>query len=116
MACRTSILWFQYGASNNWQPGTGNSIIPPKNAAPEPPRAETVTRAGDVAAYLDRMPGGREPVFHSRRFRLTLGNGSVRMKINGKELQVPQSANAISYVVTPAGRHSATAAQAPHCP
>jgi len=62
------------------------------------------------------IPGGHSPTFHSRRFRLTLGNGSVRMKVNGKELSVSQSPNAISYLVTTAGRRPATAAQAPRCP
>jgi len=61
-------------------------------------------------------PGGRNQTYRSKRFRLTLGNGSVRMKVNGKDLSVPQSPNAISYLVTPQGRHSATAAQAPRCP
>jgi hypothetical protein len=59
-------------------------------------------------------PGAREPTFHSRRFRITVGNGSVLMKVNGKQLTVP-GPNASSYVITPAGRRNATAAQAPRC-
>ena len=49
-------------------------------------------------------PGTTQKTYRSRRFRLTLGNGALQMKVNGQTLSVPQSANAINYELTPAGR------------
>lgn len=49
-------------------------------------------------------PGTQQKTYRSRRFRLTLGNSALQMKVNGQTLTVPQSANAINYELTPAGR------------
>jgi cytoskeleton protein RodZ len=49
-------------------------------------------------------PGTVQKTYRSRRFRLTLGNSALEMKVNGQTLTVPQSANAINYELTPAGR------------
>lgn len=38
------------------------------------------------------------------RLRVTLGNASVRLRVNGKEVTVPASPRAINYEITPAGR------------
>ena len=49
-------------------------------------------------------PGAEQKTYRSRRFRLTLGNSSLQMKVNGQTMTVPQSPNAINYELTPAGR------------
>ncbi|MFL5820851.1 MAG: helix-turn-helix domain-containing protein [Solirubrobacteraceae bacterium] len=49
-------------------------------------------------------PGSDQKTYRSKRFRLTLGNSSLQMKVNGRTLGVPSSANAINYELTPAGR------------
>ena len=50
------------------------------------------------------QPDSEQKTYRSRRFRLTLGNGSLEMKVNDHRMGVPQSANAINYELTPAGR------------
>jgi hypothetical protein len=60
-------------------------------------------------------PGTRQAVYHSRRFKMTFGNGSLRMRINGRLLTVPQVSTAINYVVTARGRRLLPVAQAPTC-
>ncbi len=54
-------------------------------------------------------------VFRARRFKVTLGNGSVVMKIGGRSLQVPEIAAGIGYVITPNGRRVLSAGQRPTC-
>jgi Helix-turn-helix domain len=49
-------------------------------------------------------PGAEQKTYRSRRFRLTLGNSSLQMKVDGQTMTVPESANAINYELTPAGR------------
>jgi|SRR5215211_596598 len=49
-------------------------------------------------------PGSEQKTYRSRRLRLTLGNSSLKMKVNGRTMGVPESANAINYELTPAGR------------
>ncbi|HEV3229458.1 MAG TPA: helix-turn-helix domain-containing protein [Solirubrobacteraceae bacterium] len=60
-------------------------------------------------------PGTRQPVYHSRRFKITLGNGSVRMRIDGRLLPVPQVSTAVNYVITAHGRRPLPSTQAPRC-
>ena len=60
-------------------------------------------------------PGTTQPVYHGRRFVVTVGNNLVRMRIDGKLRDVPPSNNPITYLVTPRGRHLLPAAQAPSC-
>jgi hypothetical protein len=60
-------------------------------------------------------PGTTQPVYHGRRFVVTLGNNLVRMRIDGKLRDVPPSNNPITYLVTPRGRHTLPPAQAPSC-
>ena len=60
-------------------------------------------------------PGTTQPVYHGRRFVVTLGNNLVKMRVNGKLRSVPPVNNPITYVVTPRGRHTLPAAQAPSC-
>jgi hypothetical protein len=40
-------------------------------------------------------PSDRLPAWRSKRFEMTLGNGSVVLRVNGRALQVPEVQNAI---------------------
>jgi cytoskeleton protein RodZ len=42
--------------------------------------------------------------FRGKRFRLTVGNASLTMRVNGKELAVQPSATATTFEITPRGR------------
>jgi Helix-turn-helix domain len=42
--------------------------------------------------------------FRSRRFRLTVGNSNLNMRINGRQLSVEPSATATTFEITPRGR------------
>jgi hypothetical protein len=37
----------------------------------------------------------------SKSFRVTFGNGSVTMKVNGREAEVPKRAVPVGYAITP---------------
>jgi hypothetical protein len=51
------------------------------------------------------QPGGDAQLkFRSKRFRLTVGNFRIRMKINGREFKVEPSPSAVNYEITPRGR------------
>jgi hypothetical protein len=50
--------------------------------------------------------GQKEGPFRSSKFRMAFGNGSIQMRVGGKTLSVPQSANPIGYVLTAHGRTS----------
>ena len=45
--------------------------------------------------------GQASPTFRSRRFRVTLGNGNVRLVVNGRSRTVPQTADGITQELTP---------------
>ena len=59
-----------------------------------------------------RIPGeiltseSPEPVYHARRFELTLGNNEVTLIVNGKPVTVPASSGAIGYAITRTGMRS----------
>lgn len=59
--------------------------------------------------------GEAVPVYRARTLRITLGNNSVRLRVNGKALAVPPSSTAIAYEITPAGARPLQASQAPTC-
>jgi hypothetical protein len=60
--------------------------------------------------------GDRTGSFNSKRFRLTLGNNSAILRINGKNKRVKASANAIGLTITPrGGRQPLSAAKRPVC-
>jgi cytoskeletal protein RodZ len=60
--------------------------------------------------------GDRTPVFRSRRFRLTLGNNAVRLRINGRVRSVPASQDPIGLSITPRrGRQPLSADKRPLC-
>jgi cytoskeleton protein RodZ len=60
-------------------------------------------------------PGDLRRTFRSRRFRLTLGNDRVRLRINGKLRSVPPVTSGIGYEITRAGRRTLPPGQRPTC-
>jgi cytoskeleton protein RodZ len=60
--------------------------------------------------------GQRTPTFASKRFRLTLGNNSARLRINGKTRRVKASSQPIGLEITPQrGRQPLSAKERPVC-
>jgi hypothetical protein len=49
------------------------------------------------------LPGQPTELLRSKRFRLTVGNGAVIMKVNGKEIDVPDRADAVGYEIRARG-------------
>jgi cytoskeletal protein RodZ len=41
--------------------------------------------------------GDRTRTFHGRRFRVAFGNGSARLRVNGKNVQVPNRSDAVGF-------------------
>ena len=61
------------------------------------------------------MAGAHTRTFRSSRFDLTLGNGSARLKVNGRTLSVAEVSSGIGYRITPKGRRSLDAGKRPVC-
>jgi hypothetical protein len=59
--------------------------------------------------------GESTPVFHAKRFVVTLGNSGVTMFVDGLKRPVPESSEAIGYTITKAGRRLLAAGQLPTC-
>jgi Helix-turn-helix domain len=59
--------------------------------------------------------GARTPLFHAKRFELTLGNNSVALTIDGIPRVVPASPAAIGYSITKSGRRRLPAGHLPTC-
>ena len=92
----------------------------PKRPKPRPQPAPTVARltlipTGDVYVCLrnakDKLivnntltPDSGNQTFRGRRFRVTVGNASITMRVNGKALKVQPSATATTFEITPRGR------------
>jgi hypothetical protein len=76
-----------------------------------------VDRTGRVLVNgAELRPGDRTDTFRSRRFRLTLGNNNVTLRINGRNRSVPASDGPINYDITRArGRRPLAAASRPSC-
>ncbi len=60
-------------------------------------------------------PESPEPVYHARRFELTLGNNAVTLIVNGRPVTVPASSGAIGYAITRTGMRSLVEREAPTC-
>ncbi len=60
-------------------------------------------------------PGAHEPIYHARRFLLTLGNNAVNLTANGTPLTVPASTQAIGYSITRAGAKRLAPGALPTC-
>jgi cytoskeleton protein RodZ len=113
------------------QPTRPPATPPPVSASSAPPRPQRVRLAleatGDVYVCLkagDRTllngvtltAGDRTPTFRSRRFRLTLGNNAVRLRVNGRPKAVAASADPIGLEITPrTGRQPLAASKRPVC-
>ncbi len=59
--------------------------------------------------------GSRTATFHGKRFELTLGNNEVTLLIDGTRRAVPESTQAIGYVITKAGRKPLAPGRLPTC-
>ena len=51
-------------------------------------------------------PGDSLPVYRSSAFTMTFGNASLKMKVNGRTLSVPEVKNAIGYAVDRSGKRT----------
>jgi hypothetical protein len=60
-------------------------------------------------------PGQAIPSETAAKLLLTLGNASVRMRVNGTAVTVSPSSSAIGYVIGPSGAKSVPPAQAANC-
>ena len=60
-------------------------------------------------------PGGEPQTFRSRRFRITLGNGNIRLRVNGRAFQPPQAAEPQGYEFTRNGRRTLDEDERPTC-
>ena len=60
-------------------------------------------------------PGQTIPIETARKLRLTLGNNSVEMKVNGAPVTVPASSTAIGFLVQPSGTTPLPASEQPTC-
>ena len=105
---------------------------PTHTAPPAPPKPTSVTLqlvpSGTVYVCLvdasgkkliDEQtynPGQSVPTQKASKMLLTLGNNSVQMKVNGKSVPVPASANAIRFLLTPDSTKQIPLSQSPTCP
>ncbi|HEY0343918.1 MAG TPA: helix-turn-helix domain-containing protein [Solirubrobacteraceae bacterium] len=104
---------------------------PPVTASSAPPRPRSVRlqlqatgqvyvclKAGNrtVLNGVTLNPGDRSPTFRARRFRMTLGNNGVILRINGRPKTVAPSAQPIGLEITPrTGRRPLPASRRPVC-
>ena len=74
-------------------------------------------RAGGGTVVNGRIlqAGSRQPTYRSRRFRVTLGNGGVRFRVDGKAFQPPQSAEPQGYEFSRSGRRTLDEDERPTC-
>lgn len=120
--------------------GGGSSTIPPHRSAAAPPSVAPKTngarRARQVTLQLSPtapvyvclvdstgrklVPGvilkpGSHASYRARGMRLTLGNSSVQMRVDGHSQPVPPSNAALGYSITARGRRPLGAGQMPTC-
>ena len=74
-----------------------------------------VDRRGDPLIPGTEIAPGTTRTFRSRRFRVTLGNGSIRFRVNGRAFQPPQSADPQGFEFSRTGRRSLSEDQRPTC-
>jgi hypothetical protein len=92
------------------------------------PRTVRLTLSATGAVYVCLRAGERVLVdqetlaagqqrgpYRARRFTMTFGNNSIRMRVNGRSLNVPASAGGIGYVVDRRGRRPLPDGQRPTC-
>jgi cytoskeletal protein RodZ len=61
------------------------------------------------------QPGTPTKTYRSKQFRMTLGNGAIVLRVNGKARDVPEVAAGIGYSVTRKGRRVLSPADRPTC-
>jgi hypothetical protein len=96
-------------------------------STPEPARLR-ITATGPVAVCVQAADGrilvnGRTlqagestSTLRSRRFRLVISNGQVRMRVNGRTRQIPASARPLGYQISRTGKITGLApSQRPRC-
>jgi hypothetical protein len=114
------IVLASIGGGGNNTPVATPSTTTPKRTKPRPPPAPTVARltlipTGDVYVCLrnakDKLiinntlsTGSGNQTFRGRRFRVTVGNASIMMRVNGRTLNVQPRATATTFEITPRGR------------
>ncbi|TML05680.1 MAG: helix-turn-helix domain-containing protein [Actinobacteria bacterium] len=59
--------------------------------------------------------GGHTNTYRSSRFDVTLGNGSAKMRVNGRLMDVPDVQSGIGYRVTVKGRRTLSPGKRPTC-
>ena len=74
-----------------------------------------VNAGGDRLIPGTEIAPGTTRTFRSRRFRITLGNGNVRFRVNGKAFQPPQSAEPQGFEFTRNGRRTLAEDERPTC-
>ena len=74
-----------------------------------------VNRGGDPLIPGTEIGPGPPRTFESRRFRITLGNGNVRLRVNGRLFQPPQSGEPQGYEFTRNGRRTLAEDERPTC-
>jgi cytoskeleton protein RodZ len=62
--------------------------------------------ADELVVNTTLTPDSGSQSFRSRRFRLTVGNANLTMRVNGRELGVTPSPEAQTFEITPRGRRS----------
>ena len=120
------------GATPTTPPATATTArpaAPPQQQQPAPPRTASLRVEATGAVYVclkagDRtlvdgetlQTGERTRTFRSRRFRLTVGNNAVRLRINGKARRLAPSEDPIGIEITPGrGRQSLSKSTRPVC-
>ncbi len=100
-------------------PGTASATATLASLKLEPSAEVYVCLIGDGGRK--RIPGviitpeSSEPIYHARRFELTLGNNDVTLIVNGRPVTVPASSGAIGYAITRTGMRSLAESEAPTC-
>ena len=113
--------------------GTATATTPQRSGTttarsePQPARLR-ITATGEVTVCVQAADGrvlvnGRTmqsgqatETFRSRRFRMVLSNGNVRMRINGRTRTIPASETPLGYAVSRTGKISGLApSQRPQC-
>ncbi|MDX6697544.1 MAG: cytoskeleton protein RodZ [Solirubrobacteraceae bacterium] len=114
------VILGSVGNGPNNAPVATSTATKPRPARPKPRLAPTVARltlipTGDVYVCLrnaadklivnETLSAGGSRSFRGKRFRVTVGNSSLRMRVNGRGLGVAPSSGATTFDVTPRGRH-----------
>jgi cytoskeleton protein RodZ len=64
---------------------------------------------------LTYTAGQAVPLVRGRTLRVTLGNGNVTMRANGRAVEIPQSSTAFGFQITPRGATAISGDQLPTC-